>query len=305
MALLGFVIVALLGCETRPSPVEHIIDVHRHGAWPGGDDAAHRDHTITQMRANGVRLAVVSLTDYEDAEIWKTAASDVFLASVMLGCPRNLAEPWYQCFPSSQGWVDVDWLRENVEAGHIEAIHEVLPNYNGVAVDDAQYDPYFALAAELDIPVGIHTQRGPPPGAPNSPRTDPNCCPQYDREAGNPALLRPVLERYPTLRVWIQHVGAGRPGEFAPFWPETLALLKDYPQVYVDLSITNGPLPLQVYEKSLRTLIDAGFGDRIMMGSDNLPLDLVLGRIRSIEWLEPDQRDAILYKNAERFFRLD
>ncbi|WP_300422101.1 amidohydrolase family protein [uncultured Hyphomonas sp.] len=292
------------GTEERPEPVAKIIDVHRHGTWPTGDDDAYRSQMLSEMSQNGVRLAVISITDYDDVENWKNVAPDAFLVGVMLGCPRNLAEPRYNCFPADEGWVDIEWLRTMVEHGKIEAIHEVIPNYYGVSVGNPRYDPYFALAEEYDLPVGVHTQRGPPPKAINSMRSDPDCCPDYDPEMGNPALLRRVLERHPNLRVWIQHVGAGRAGSYEPHWDETLALLRDYPQVNVDLSITNGPLPIELYDESLRILIEAGFEDRIMMGTDNIPTALVLGRLESIEWLSDDQREAILYNNAERFFQL-
>lgn len=282
-----------------------IIDVHRHGTWPTGDDEAYRDQMLAEMKANGVGLAVIALTEYDDIQNWKDAAPEVFLAGVMLACPRNLAEPRYKCFPEDEGWVDIDWLRTMVETGKIGAIYEIGPNYYGISIANPRFEPYLALAAELDIPVGVHTQRGPPAGAPNSTRSDTNCCPNYDPEMGNPALLRPVLDKYPKLRVWLQHVGAGRSGGYEPFWDETLSLLQDYPQVYVDLSITNGPIPFDQYDKSLRKLIDAGFGDRIMMGTDNLPLGLVLNRLRSIDWMSQAQRNAILYENATRFFQLN
>lgn len=281
-----------------------IIDVHRHGAWAQGDDEGYRTQILSEMNETDVRLAVISLTDYDDIKNWKDAAPDSFLAGVMLPCARNRAEPRYKCFPSTEGWPELGWLRSMVEAGKIEAIHELAPNYYGISPANPRFDPYFALAAEFDLPVGVHTQRGPPPGAPNSSRKDPDCCPDYDPEMGNPALLRPVLERYPELRVWIQHVGAGQEGGYEPFWEETLALLRDYPQVHLDLSITNGPRPKLQYEEALRRLIDAGFGDRIMFGSDNVPVHLILDRLNSIEWLSKKHRTAILHGNAERFFRL-
>ena len=121
---------------------------------------------------------------------------------------------------------------------------------------------------------------------------------------GNPALLRPVLDRHPGLRVWIQHVGAGREDGYEPFWDETLALLRDYPGVYVDLSITNGPRPIEQYEETLLRLIDAGFGDRIMFGTDMVPIARIRARLDSFAWLGADQKRAILHDNAVRFFRL-
>ena len=194
-------------------------------------------------------------------------------------------------------------MTEQIAAGRIRAIHELAPNYYGISAANPRLEPYFALAYRYRIPVGIHTQRGPGSGGRNSTRADPSCCPDYDSAMGNPALLRPVLERYPGLKVWIQHVGSGR-GDHGPFWEETLALLRDYPNVYLDLSITNGAMPVEQYEAALAKLIGTGFGDRIMFGSDNLPIAPILKRLAAIEWLSDAQRRAILHDNAARFFGL-
>ena len=281
-----------------------IIDVHRHGTWPGSEAAPYRAQMLEEMDANGVVLAVLSITEPRGIEDWVDAAPGRFLAGPMLPCSRNLSEPRHYCFPDNEGWADLAWLRAEAERGRITVLHEVIPSYAGLRIGNPRLAPYLALAAELDLPVGMHTQRGPRIGSPNSTRSRPGCCPEFDPEMGNPALLRPVLEQHPGLRVWLQHVGAGR-GDFPPFRDETLALLRDYPNVYVDLSITNGAMPQAQYEASLRRLIDAGFGDRIMFGTDNLPIAPILARIRQVTWLTDAQRRAILYDNAARFFRLD
>lgn len=280
-----------------------VIDVHRHGSWPWSEDAPYRAETLAEMDANNVTTAVLSITDYDDVEKWQAAAPGRFITAVKLPCPRNLAEPRYRCFPGSEGWVKLDWLEEQAKAGRIRAIHELTPSYSGISAANPRLDRYFALAHRHGLPVGIHTQRGPAAGSRHSSRSDPNCCPDYDPAMGNPALLRPVLERYPGLKIWIQHVGSGR-GDHAPFWDETLALLRDYPGVYVDLSITNGAMPVEQYEAALKMLIDAGFADRIMFGSDNLPVAPILARIKAVEWLSEEQRRAILHDNAARFFGL-
>jgi len=278
-----------------------IIDVHRHGSWPDANDAEVRDAALAEMDANHVAIGVVALTDYDDVASWEVAAPDRFVSAVALGCPRNDGERAYWCFPSTRGWVDLAWLEGQIDAGRIEAIHEVLSNYNGIPISDARYAPYLALAAEHDLPVGIHTGRGPAPD--NPPRSEPGCCPGYDPAAGDPALLRPVLARHPDLRIWIQHVGAGPPDH--PYhWDEALALLRDYPNIYVDLSISNSIMPIAQYEATLRRLIDAGFADRIMFASDNLPLAPILARLNAIEWVSDAQRRAILHDNAARFFRI-
>ena len=99
-------------------------------------------------------------------------------------------------------------------------------------------------------------------------------------------------------------VGAGgEPGNL-PFDDETLAILADHATVYVDMSILNSDAPADVHEAMLRRLIDAGFGDRIMFGSDTRDAAPILRRLERIDWLTT-QRRAILYDNAARFLRLD
>jgi predicted TIM-barrel fold metal-dependent hydrolase len=90
-----------------------------------------------------------------------------------------------------------------------------------------------------------------------------------------------------------------------PFNAEIEALLKDYPSVAFDMSILNSVSPPEAHEAELKRLIDAGFGDRIMFGSDTRPAAPILRRIENITWLSEKQRRAILYDNAARFLRLD
>lgn len=277
-----------------------LVDVHRHAAWAHSDVDTIRAEQLEEMHGAGVSVAVVSVSAPEEVARWQ--GSDVIVA-VSLICPRNLSDPRYNCFPDTEGWPDPAWLEGEIAAGRVRALHEVGPSYLGLSPANPRFEPYWALAERYDIPVGIHTQRGPPAGGRFSPRSDPACCPDFDPEMGNPALLRPVLAKHPTLRIWLQHVGSGR-GAYATFWPETLALLRDFPNVYVDLSITNSVMPLDQYEATLRRLIDAGFGDRIMFGSDNLPIAPILDRLNGVSWLSGAQKQAILHGNAERFFRL-
>jgi hypothetical protein len=162
-------------------------------------------------------------------------------------------EPFFRCFAETRGWPDLIWLEREMAAGTIGLLGEMPFNYTGVHPDDKRMSPYLALAAKYDVPVAVHTSRGPSPGV--GPRRDPRCCPAFDGEIGNPALLRPVLKRHPRLRILLQ--------------------------------------------------IDAGFGDRIMFGSDTRPAAPILRRLENIRWLTASHRRAILYDNAARFLRLD
>jgi uncharacterized protein len=252
------------------------------------------------MSEHDVKSAVVAATSFEEIKAWNEVGDNI-LVGVMLPCPENASAPFFHCFPEDEGWPDLERLEAEILAGRVHALHEVLPSYSDISPNDPRLDPYFALAHQHQIPVGIHTTKGPPAGGRFSIRDGERCCALFNGEMGNPALLRPVLERYPGLKVWLQHVGAGR-GEYGPFWPETLDLLRDYPYVDVDLSITNGVMPMTQYEAALAHLISNGFETRIMLGSDGVPMQRILERLNSLEWLTPKQRSAILYDNAHRFF---
>jgi len=114
-----------------------------------------------------------------------------------------------------------------------------------------------------------------------------------------------VLQRHPRLRIILQHVGTGRAPDLPAFDGEIFALLRDFPSVYLDMSVSNSLVPAEAHERELRRLIDAGFGDRIMFGTDGQPAGPILRRLEAIAWLSSDQRRAILYDNAARFLRLD
>lgn len=299
----------LSACAHHPNseqavPSKPVIDTHRHGTWPPSEDAPYLKEVLVEKDANNIVMSLLSITEPDDLENWGEAAPGRFMVGIMVPCPKNTQEPFYKCFPETQGWADLDWLRAEIEKGRITLIHEMAFNYFGLRPDDERLAPYWALAAEYDLPVGMHTGRGPGPEGQNSTRSQPGCCPNYDKEMGNPELLRPILERHPGIRMWMQHVGAGR-GDHAYHWDEALALLADYPNVYVELSITNGALPEPVYAAALKRLIDAGYGDRIMYASDNISAEKILGRLSRMDFLSDSQKNAILYDNAATFLRLD
>lgn len=281
-----------------PQPV---IDVHRHAPRLGADDDSARREMLESMTRSNVRTTLLFINEPADIEDWAIASPNRFIAGVAMPCWRNRDESYY-CFPETGGWPSLDWLERELAAGRVRALGEMLFNYAGVHPDDRRMRPYWALAAKYDVPVLVHSGRGPGPG--QGPREDEGCCVAYDGSLGNPELLRPVLDRHPNLRIALLHFGAGEPPEHAYFHDEALALLRDYPSVYVDLTIVNSLAPPKVYAAELRRLIDAGFGDRIMFGTDNLPAELILDRLAAIDWLSDGQRRAILFENAARFLRV-
>jgi len=130
---------------------------------------------------------------------------------------------------------EVSVLREDFRAGRLGVLGELGLQYAGVAPNDQQMEPYWALAEELDIPVGLHTGLAPP-------RTPYQCCPKFRNSLGNPALLEEVLIRHPKLRVYLMHAGY-------PYLQETIAIMHMYPQVYADLAAIDWLRPREAFHE--------------------------------------------------------
>jgi predicted TIM-barrel fold metal-dependent hydrolase len=78
--------------------------------------------------------------------------------------------------------------------------------------------------------------------------------------------------------------------------------------VYVDIAAIVGTEPRAAFYRYLQELVEAGYGDRIMFGTDpGLWPGLIEASIEVIEqapFLTPEQQRDILYNNAARFLRL-
>jgi len=187
-------------------------------------------------------------------------------------------------------------LRDAFQKGHMRVLGEVTAEYAGLTLSDRKFDPYLSLAEELDIPVSLHTGTGPP-GISFDP-----CCRAFRVSLGNPALIEDALNRHPKLRVNLMHAGW-------PYLQETIALLLVYPQVYVDVGAIAWIPPRAEFHAYLGALTRAGFGKRIMFGTDQMywpeAIGMAIEAVDSAPFLTAsDQRD-IFSGNAIRFFKLE
>ena len=185
-------------------------------------------------------------------------------------------------------------LRQLYRDGVFKVLGEVMAQYEGIPANDARLERYWALAEELGIPVGIHMGSGGPGdsymGAPG-----------YRARNSDPLLLEDVLVKHPKLRVYIMHAGY-------PMLDNLRALLFSHPQVYVDISSIVYTEPRPAFYRYLEGIVEAGYGDRILFGSDQMIWPgIIEPSIESIEnapFLSPAQKRDILYNNAARFLRL-
>ena len=272
-----------------------VIDVHLHvgKAAPGAPnpatgqpttantDAEREALTLEQMRKHNIVLGLVSGPD-DAMRSMRTAGGERIWAGAILD---DGATP----LPSPEV------LRAAFASGELKVLGEIGAQYHGLDPSDPWFEPYLALAEEFDIPVGIHTGLGPP-------ATPYGCCPKFSIALGNPARLEPMLKRHPKLRVWIMHAGW-------PYLQETKALLYMYPQVHADVAVINWIIPRAEFHAYLQALVTAGFGDRLMFGSDQMVWPEAVGQafagVDSAPFLDAAQKRAIFHDNAARFLRLD
>lgn len=172
---------------------------------------------------------------------------------------------------------------------------EVAIQYDGISPSDAMFEPYLAVAEELDVPIGIHVGPGPP-GALYLPGIG-----SYRARLHSPLVIEDALARHPKLRLYLMHAG----------WPmldDLLAVLYAHPQVHVDVGVISFILPRQEFHRYLQRIIEAGFGQRVMFGSDQmnwpLAIDAAIQAIETAPFLTAEQKRDIFFNNAARFLRL-
>ena len=187
-------------------------------------------------------------------------------------------------------------LRGMIERGDVAVIGEIGAQYAGLGPDDPALEPYYALAEELDVPVAIHIGPGPQGAAYMGAELA-----KYRAALTQPLALEEVLLRHPHLRLYAMHAG----------WPkldDMLAMLYAHPQLYVDVGVIDYVLPHAEFHRYLRALVEAGFGERVLFGSDQMvwpeAIEAAIASIEAAPFLSRKQKRDILYNNAARFLRL-
>jgi uncharacterized protein len=234
------------------------------------------DQTLAILRQRNI----YSVTSGELTESWQKAEPTRIIPSFYLRGDGTDPSP--------------DSLRKLFREGRFKVLGEIAVQYRGMAPDNAFLSPYWALAEELDVPVGIHIGPGPI-GAPYL---------GYEKYRGSlhsPLKLEEVLIRHPRLRVYIMHAA----------WPmldELLALFWNHPQVYIDISGIATDLSKVAFHAYLEKIVTAGFCKRILYGSDQMIwpglINKSLEAIETAKFLTANQKRDILYNNAARFLKL-
>jgi predicted TIM-barrel fold metal-dependent hydrolase len=246
------------------------------------DEATHMAACFDLMRRLNIVRAVVSGGEHHEAVLrWRQKAPEKVLVGYAVGDPSTL---------------DADFLRKEHAAGRLQVLGEVAAQYAGIAPNDPRMEPLYALAEELEVPLGLHLHPGPP-GAPYPPFG----MTHMRASNGRPLMLEEVLLRHPRMRLYVMHSGW-------PFLDETIALMYAHPQVHLDLGVIDWSQPSPEFHRYLQRLVEAGYGKRILFGSDQMVwpemMEVAVRAVESADYLTEQQKDDIFYNNAARFLRL-
>jgi hypothetical protein len=288
---IGSLVVTISGQSRQPRPP--VIDMHVHA-----NPMTAPERVMAMFDSMNVRY--IFLNAWPDTlQPWMAVDRARLLPAFGFPCSGRIAGnpyPGRACFEKGSDFPDLTWLRGELTAGRIRGLGEVVSQYAGISPADTRMEAYWALAEESDVPVGIHVGPGVPgAGTPMAP--------------GDPLLLEEVLIHHKRLRVFVMHAG----------WPRLesmIALMYSHPNVYVDVSSLQIEMGTTraAYMRHLRGLVDAGFGKRIMFGSDfpapggPRAADYVQAGIDAIlaaDFLSMEHKADILCGNAARFLRLD
>lgn len=241
---------------------------------------AHMRATLDEMERHNVVLAVVSGPE-ASIRAWRSEAPDRIIGGAFLG-DDGLPEH------------SVDSLRALVDEGTVGVLGELGLQYEGIAPDDPRLDPYYDYLEASEVPLALHTGLGPP-GGPHS------FAPEFRTTLGRPTLFEPVIAERPDLRAYLMHAGW-------PYLEETKAMMYVYPDLYADVGVLAWALTREAFYSALRELVDAGFGDRLLFGTDQMfwpgALGIAIETVEEARFLSHDQKRAILYDNAARFLEL-
>jgi uncharacterized protein len=298
-----------------------VIDVHVHamdGSFPGASPMCPNTAKFTASDPRGKEAPFGWVQEECSPKLYPSANGEYMkdvvaemerlnVTAVVFGDPQSVKK-WQAAAPArvipgtsfSNGRapgqrVSLDELRKDFTKDGFKVMGEIGLQYEGLSPSDPSVDAYFALAEQLDVPIAIHMGTG------GSGRAN-IATPKFRGSMGNPLLLEKLLARHPKLRVQVMHAGY-------PMIDNMLTLLQANSHVYVDVAGLIWSYPIKEVNRYIERLVDAGFEDRVMFGTDQLIWPKLMAYsisiIQNADYLTPEQKRDILYNNAARFLRLD
>jgi predicted TIM-barrel fold metal-dependent hydrolase len=308
---------AVSSAQNTPTKAPPVIDVHVHAMDESGSTVPMCPNTakFTASDPSGPEAPFGWVQEECTPKLYPAAKGEYMkdvlaemerlnVTAVIFGTPESV-QKWRDAAPNrvipgtsfeaGGKRLAVDQLRASFTKDGFKVMGEIGLQYQGISPSDMSVDQYFALAEELDVPVAIHMGTGGS-GRANVTRST------FRGSKGDPLLLEELLARHPKLRVQVMHAGY-------PMIDNMLTLLQANSHVYVDVAGLIWSYPLKEVNRYIERLVDAGFEDRVMFGTDQLVWPKLMAYsisiIQNADYLTPEQKRDILYNNAARFLRLD
>lgn len=251
--------------------------------WSPTSDDEMRQRTLAQLEKYNV-IGVLAPEKNDYLPVWRKAARNRIIPA---GTPFDLLKI---------DQMTIDKVTALKAVGDLVVIGEVVTQYQGISPDETRMEPFWKIAEDLDLPVGIHVSTGPP-GTPYLF----DGLKDYRARLHSPLKIEEVVVKHPKLRVYLMHAGY-------PMLDDLLAVLYTHPQVYVDVGVIVYTQPRAAFYRYLQAIMDAGFGNRVMFGSDNMiwpeSIERSIQTIEQAPFLSEAQKRDIFYNNAARFLRL-
>ncbi len=263
--------------EPSVEPVDpFVIDAHTHsgpsGRFPVPDEGFISRDWLCFMDCQAIeRLCLVPMESLYDA-----AAAPTMLTADL----RREAQGRIVClevFHPGAGPAHLARIETSLRDRECVGI-KLHPSFHAVSADDPRYEPAYALAERLGVPLLTHSWDVSP--------TNPA------QELSHPERFRPHLQQHPRVRLVLGHAG-GRPGALEA----VVGLCSDFAGVAVDLAG-------DYFDSGLvECLVDRLGADRVLYGSD---MNWVDPRANLAPVLAADISDedalAVLRGNAERVY---
>jgi len=306
--------------QNTSTDVAPVIDVHVHAmdeSFPGTGPMCPNTPAFTASDPAAKEAPMGWVQDECTPKLYPSAKGEYIkdvvaemqrmnVTAVVFGDPKSV-QKWREAAPTrvipgtsfNEGLqpgarVALDELRASFAKNGFKVMGEIGLQYEGLSPSDPSVDKYFALAEELDVPVAIHMGTG---GSGRANITTPT----FRGSMGNPLLLEDLLARHPKLRVQIMHAGY-------PMIDNLLTLLQANSHVYVDVAGLIWSYPVKEVNRYIERIVGAGFGDRVMFGTDQMAwpklMAYSISLIQNADYLTPGQKRDILYNNAARFLRI-
>jgi predicted TIM-barrel fold metal-dependent hydrolase len=247
---------------------------------------------LGHMDAAGVDRALVMCLAYVPVDSYDPSMGD-YILDLVRAHPDRLTG-FYSANPLG-GAEEASRLRRYVESG-LSGL-KMLPSYNYAAINDRRIWPLFETAADLGVPITLHTGWSSLPAGKSL---------AYD----HPLYIEDALVDFPELRVTLAHCG------FA--WSElVLMLMAKDPRVAADFAWWSRSQPTWRAAQTLSMAKYLGVLDRLFWGTDypfcDFESDLAYWRsipvVSERLGLEPavtdEEIDALLGPNLARWIGLN